>query len=148
MAADWSFFRSSMAFMVCAPFCSADGCRLLILPLINGFQNGLCAMLPSRWRQLACSLSCQRLSPFARYFAPWIKAHLLFFCSLMAFTRVYVPCCPVDGSALLILPLVNVFHGLPTILLCGWQPIAHSSARQWLLRRFVCSIAWRLAANC
>jgi len=66
----------------------------------------------------------------------------------MAFTRVYVPCCPVDGRALLILPLVNVFHGLPTIWLYGWQPIADFSTRQWLLRRFVCSIAWWLAANC
>jgi len=148
MAADCSFFCSSTAFMVSVPFCSADGCRLLILPLVNGFQNGLCAVLSSRWRQLACSLSCQRLSWFARCFALRIKAHHLFFCLSMAFTRVYVPCCLVDGSALLILPLVNGFHGLPTILLCGWQPIAHSSARQWLLRRFVCSIAWRLTANC
>jgi len=104
-------------------------------------------VLPSRWQQLACSFSCQWLSRFARCFASRIKAHRLFFCSSMAFTRVYVPCCPVDGSALLILPLVNGFHGLPTILLCGWQPIAHSSAHQCLSRRFVCSIAWRLAAN-
>jgi len=66
----------------------------------------------------------------------------------MAFTTVYMPCCPVDVSMLLILPLVNGFHGLRTILLGGWQPIAHSSAHQRLSRQFVCSIAQQLAANC
>jgi len=49
MAADCSFFRRSTAFTVCALFCSADGSRFLILPLVNGFHNGLRAVLPSGW---------------------------------------------------------------------------------------------------
>jgi len=55
MAADCSFFRTSTAFTVCAPFCSADGSRLLILPLVNGFHNGLRAVLPSGWQGVAHS---------------------------------------------------------------------------------------------
>jgi len=55
MVADCLFFRTSTAFTVCAPFCSADGSRLLILPLVNGFHNGLRAMLPSGWQGVAHS---------------------------------------------------------------------------------------------
>jgi len=55
MAADCSFFRTSTAFTVCMPFCSADGSRLLILPLVNGFHNGLHAVLPSGWQGVAHS---------------------------------------------------------------------------------------------
>jgi len=40
MAADCSIFRLSMAYMtVCPPYCSADGSRLLILPLVNSFHD-------------------------------------------------------------------------------------------------------------
>jgi len=48
MAADCSFLRMSTAFMFCVLFCSADGSRLMILPLVNGFHNGLRVVLPSR----------------------------------------------------------------------------------------------------
>jgi len=50
------------------------------------------------------------------------------------------------GSTLLILPLVNgIPVGLRAVLLSGWQWIAHSSARQRLLRRFVRRIAHSFA---
>ena len=43
---------------------------------------------------------------------------------------VWVPFYSADGSGLLIVPLINSFHhGLRTVLLCGWQRIAHMSAR-------------------
>jgi len=55
----------------------------------------------------------------------------------------------VDGSGLLILPLVNTFHdGLRTVLLCGWQRIAHSYTHQWLSRRFSRHISQQMAADC
>jgi hypothetical protein len=45
---DRSFFRSSTAFTtVYAPYCSADGSGLLILPLVNGFRDALRAVLLS-----------------------------------------------------------------------------------------------------
>jgi len=43
---------------------------------------------------------------------------------------VCAPYCSVDGSALLILPLVNGFpEGSRAVLLSGWQRIAYSSTR-------------------
>jgi hypothetical protein len=68
MAADCSFFRSSTTFTtVCAPFCSADGTGLLILALVNGFHDGLRAVLLSGWQRIAHSSARQRLSRrFAR----------------------------------------------------------------------------------
>jgi len=54
-----------------------------------------------------------------------------------------------DGSGLLILLLTNGFHnGLRTVLLSGWQRIAHSSTRQQLSRQFVHRIAERMAMDC
>jgi len=48
--------------MVYPPFCAADGSRLLILPPVNGFHNGLCAVLLGGWQQIADNSSCQQLS--------------------------------------------------------------------------------------
>jgi len=54
MAADCSYLRSSTSFpTVCAPYCSADGCALLILPLVNGFPDGLRAVLLSGRQRIA-----------------------------------------------------------------------------------------------
>jgi len=54
-----------------------------------------------------------------------------------------------DGSALLILPLVNGFPaGLYVVLLCGWQQIADTSPHQHLSRRFARLIAQRMMADC
>jgi len=62
---------------------------------------------------------------------------------------VCVPYCSADGSGLLILPLVNGFHAsFRAVLPSGWQRIAHTSARQWLSRRFVRRNALRMAADC
>jgi len=47
----------------------------------------------------------------------------------------------VDGSVLLLLPLVYGFHSLRAVLLSGGQRIAHSSLRPWLTRLFTRSIA-------
>jgi len=41
--------------MVCALYCSADGSALLILPLLNGFPDGLRAVLLSGWQRIAHS---------------------------------------------------------------------------------------------
>ena len=49
MASDCSFFRSSTAFAVCAPFCPANGSGFLLLAVVNGFQYGLRAVLLTGW---------------------------------------------------------------------------------------------------
>jgi len=68
--------------------------------------------------------------------------------SLTAIPMVCAPFRSADGSTLLILPLVNgIPDGLHAVLLCGWQWIAHSSARQQLSRCFVRRIAHRMALD-
>jgi len=151
MAADCSYLRSSTAFTtVCAPYCSADGSGLLILPLVKGFHDGLRAVLPHGWQRIAHSCTRQRLSRwFARRTSPQMAADCAFFLSSTAFTTVCAPYCSADGSALLILPLVNGFpDGFRAVLLSGWQRIAHTSARQQLSRRFARRIAQRMEAHC
>jgi len=65
-----------MAFTtVWAPFYSADGSALLILPLVDGFHNGLRAVILSGWPRIARSSSRQHLSLFARRFAHWMAVH-------------------------------------------------------------------------
>jgi len=59
-----------------------------------------------------------------------------------------VPISSVDGSTLLVLPLVNTFHGLRAVLLSRWQGIANTSTRQCLSRRFARRIAQRMPADC
>jgi len=181
MAADCSYFRSSKAFtMDCAPYCSADGSRLLLRPLVNSFHNGLPAIFPSVWQWIPNSWSRQRLSRrFACRIAQRMPEHCSFFRSSTASTTVFAPYysadgsrwqriahasahqwlprwfahgiaqrMAADGSRLLILPLVNGFHdGLHTVLLSGWQRIAHSCTRQWLLRQFSRRIDQRMAAD-
>jgi len=76
-------------------------------------------------------------------------ADRLFVRSSTAFTTVYTPDCPVDISGFLLLAVVNGFQeGLRTVLLRGWQWIAHTSTRPRLSQRFACLIAWQLAADC
>ena len=176
MSAHCSFFLSSTAFTtVFAPYRSADGSVLLILPLVNGFHDGLRAVLVSGLQRIAHTSARQWLSQrFARHIALRMAAHCSLFRSSTAFTTVFVPYCPADGSVLLILPLVNGFHdglrtvlpsgwrggslilslvngfhnGLHAVLLSGWQQIAHTSAPQRLSRRFARRIAQRMAADC
>jgi len=149
MAVDCSYFRSSKAFTTdCAPYCSGSG--LLILLLVNGFHDGLCAVFHSRWQRIAHSFSRQRLSRrFSRHIAQRMAAHCSFFRSSTAFTTVFTPYCSADGSGLLILPLVNGFHDrLRAVLPRGWQRIAHSCTRRRLSRRYARRISQRMAADC
>jgi len=70
--ADCSFVRSSTSFTtVCALYFSADGSGLLLLLLMNGFHNGLCAVFLSGWWRIAHTSARQRLSQrIARRIAP------------------------------------------------------------------------------
>jgi len=139
MAAECSYLRSSTAFpTVCAPYCSADGSALLILPLVNGFPDGSRAVLRSRWRQIAHTSARQWLTRrFTRRIAQRTAAHCSFFLSSTAFPVVRVPYCAAGGSGLLIPLLANGFlDGLRAVLLRGRQRIAQSSARQRLSRWF------------
>jgi len=151
MASYCSLLYSSTAFtMVCAPYCSADGSGLLTPPLVNGFHDGLRSVSVSGWQRIAHSSARRRLSRwFARRIAQRMAADCTFFRSSTAFTTVCAPYWPVDGIGLLTPTLVNGFHGgLRAVLLSGWHHIAHTSARQRLLRRFVRRIAQRMAADC
>jgi len=70
MAADCSFFRSSMAFkMVRAPYGSVDGIGLLKPALVNGFHDGLHPILLSGWQRIAHSSARQCHSRLSRHFA-------------------------------------------------------------------------------
>jgi len=151
MAADCSFLHSLTAFTtVFAPYFSRDGGGLLILPLVNGFHDGLRAVLLSGWQWIAHTSARQRLSRrIARRIAPRMAAHWSFIRLSTAFPTVCAPYCSADGSALLILPLVKDFHdGLRAVLLSGWQRIGHSSTRQQLFRRFARRNAQRMTADC
>jgi len=176
MAAHCSYFSSSKAFTTdCAPYCSADGSALLILPLVKAFHDALRAVLLSGWQRIAHSSTRQRFSQriarriaqrmarrithsfsrqrlsrrFARRIAQRMAADCSYLRSSTAFPTVRAPYCSADGGELLILSPVNGFHdGLHAVLLSGWQRIAHSSTRQWLFRRFARRIAQRTAAHC
>jgi len=151
MAAHWSFFRSSMAFpTVCAPYCSADGSALLILPLLKGFHDGLRTALLTGWQRIAPSSARQRLfRRFTHRNAQRMTADCSYFRSSKPFTTDCAPFCSVDGSALLILQFVKGFHdGVRAVLLSALQRIAHNSARQRLSQRFARRIAQQMAADC
>jgi len=112
MAADCSYFHSSKAFTTdCAPYCSADGSALLLLPFVKGFHDRLRAVLLSGSQRIAHTSVRQRLSRrIAHPIAQRIAAYCSYFRSSMAFTTVCAPYCSADGSGLLVLPLVNRFH--------------------------------------
>jgi len=101
------------------PYSSADGSGLLILALVNGFQDGLRAVLLCRWQWIAHTSARQRLSRWiAHRIAP--AADCSYFHSSTAFMSVCAPYLTADGSALLILSLVNGFHdGFRAVLLSG-----------------------------
>jgi len=131
MASDCSFFRSSMAFAVCPPFCTANGSGFLLLVVVNGFQYGLRAVLLSGWQRIA-----QRMA-----------ADSSFFRSSTAFI-VWALFCSPDNRALLILPFVNGCHGLRAVFPNRWQRIARSSTRQRHSRWFACCIAPWMVVDC
>ena len=108
--------------MVCPPFCSADGSQLLILPPVNGFYDGLCAVLPGGWQQIADNSSCQ-----------WLSRQLGVIL-LRGWHRV------ADSST-----CRQLSQWLHAVLLCRWHRVAHSSAGQRLSRRFACCISQRMA---
>ena len=147
IAGDCSFFHSSTAFTVYAPFSSAAGRVFLILLLVIGFPDGLRTVLRSGYPRISHSSTGQWLSQFACRFAQWMAAYFSFFRSSMAFT-VYAPFCFADDWGLLILPHVNGFHdGLRAVLFSGWWRIACFSSRQ-RLSRFALCFAQRMVAHC
>jgi len=93
--------------MVCAPYCSADGSGLLILPLVsgllisplvNGFPDGSRAVLLSGWQQIAHTSAGQSLSRFAHRIAQWMAADYSSLHSSTAFPMVRTPYCSADGN--------------------------------------------------
>jgi len=122
---------------------------LLILPLVNGFHNGLRAVLLRSWQRIARSYAPQWLSQrCAPRISKQLAADYSFLHSSTAFTKVYTPYCSADSSGLLVLILVNGFHDrLDAVLLNSWQRIARSYVRQLLLR-FAQRIEPWMAAHC
>jgi len=110
IAVGCSFFRSSTAFTtVRALYCSVEAIVILILPLVNGFPDGLRAVLLFGWQCIARSSARQRLSrQFACRFALGMAADCSCFRSSTAFT-VCTPFCSANGSGLLILTLLTAF---------------------------------------
>jgi len=111
-----------MAFpSVRAPYCSVDGSGLLILPPVNGFQDGLRAVWLSGWHRIAYTSARQRL---LRLFARRLTQRMVADCSnphsSTAFPMVRAPYRLADSSVLLILQLVNAFHGSRAVFLRGW----------------------------
>jgi len=104
---DCLFFHLSMDFTVCGPYCSANGSGLLILPLVNGFPDGLHADFLSGWQCIARSSTRQRLLQFAHPIAPRMGADCQYLRSSISFMTVRAPYWSADGSGLLILTLVN-----------------------------------------
>jgi len=143
MVSDCSIFRSPTAFTtICAPqiarrIAHSSARRRQLSPA------GSRTVFLSGWQRITHSSARQRLSRlFARRIAQRMAADCSFFLSSTAFTTICSPYCSADGSGLLIPPLINGFHdGLRTVLHCGWQRIAQSSARQQLSRRFARRIA-------
>jgi len=134
---------------VCAPYCSADGSRLVIPPLANGFHDGFRAVLLSGWQRIAHSSARQQLSRrFARRIAQRMVSDFSIFRSLTAFTTICAPQIArrIAHSSTRRRQLSQA--GSRTVFLSGWQRITHSSARQRLSRLFVRRIALQMAADC
>jgi len=124
MGASCSFFRSSMAFLtIRVTYSQADGSTLLVVPLVNGFDNGLHAVLLRGWQRIAL---------------PSLQ-------SSTAFTAVYTLYWSADSSSLLVLLLVNGFHCLHAVLLSGRQRLAHSSSCYQLSHFAHCCTQWMAA---
>jgi len=140
-----------MAFTtVCAPLFSVDGGALLMLSLVNGFHDGLPAVLLCGLQRIAHTSARQWLSQrFARRIAQRMTAGCSYFRSSKPFTTDCAPYCSAEGRALLILQFVKGFHdGLRAVFHSGLQRIADTSARQRLSQRFARRIAQRMAADC
>jgi len=81
----------------------------------------------------------------------WVHSYLLL---VDDFANVLhaVDCSPyfsTDGGRLIFLSLVNSFYdGLRTVLLHGWQWIAHTSACQQLSQQFTRHNTQQMAADC
>jgi len=146
MVADCSYFRSSKAFtMVCTPYFCVDISGLLILPLVYGFHS-LRTVLLSEWLRIAHSCAEQWLS---RLLACRFPQRMVVYFWCFHLSTAFTVCAPfslADDSALFVLPLVNGFLCLHTILLNGWQWIARSSARQQL-SRFAHRFAQRMTGH-
>jgi len=133
---------------VCSLYYSADGGELLILPLVNGFHDGLHPVLLSGWQKIVHNSPRQRLSPRLRAILLPDGTVLLVLPLVVRFHEGCVVYCSADGTVLLILPLVN---GVPdvsrAVLHSGWKRIARSAVCR-RLSRFAHCIAQRRAADC
>jgi len=149
LEAHCSFLHSLTAFpTVRALYCSADGSMLLILPLVNGFKDGLRAVLRCGWQRIAYTSTRQRLSRrFARCIAQRMAACCLFFRSPTAFTTVCAPYCSADGIGLLNLPLANCFHGDLCAADCSPHRSFFRSSTSIIPGRFAYRIPQRMAAD-
>jgi len=128
---------------VCAPYCLQDGSPLLILPLVKGFSDNSRPLLLG-WYRIPRSSARQWLSQrFVRLIEQQMAAHCSFFRMSTSFPTVCVPCCSVDVSVLLILPLVDGFHGLHTVILVDSYP---NGLRAAILIEY--RIGWLNASDC
>jgi len=158
----------------CAPYCAADGSGLLIPPLVNGFPDGLRAVLLSGWQRVAYSSARQHLlRKFARCIAQRMVSDCSIFRSPTAFTAICTPqiarriahssarrrqLSPAGSRTIFLSGWQRITHssarqrqlspaGSRTLFLSGWQRITHSSAGQRLSRRFARRIAQQMAAD-
>jgi len=143
MAAGCLYFRSSMALKTdCAPYCTTEASGLLIPPLVNGFHDGLRAVLLSGRQRIAPSSARQQLS---RRFACHIAKRMVSDCSIFGSPTAFTNICVLQIAR-------RIAHssarrrqlsaaGSRTVFLSRWQRITHSSAHQRLSRRFARRIA-------
>jgi len=150
LEAHCSFLHSLTDFpTVRVPYCSADGSRLLILPLVNGFKDELRAALRRGWQRIAHTSARQQLSRwFGRRIAQLTAAYCLFFHSPTAFTMVCAPYCSADGIRLRNLPLANCFHDDLRTTDCSQYRSFFRSSTSIIPSRFAYCIAQRTAADC
>jgi len=120
---------------------------MLILPLADGFHNGLHAILLSGWQRIAHTSTCQPRSRFAHSISQRMAVDRSHLRLSMAFMPVCVLYCTADSIALRTHLLINGFHGLRAIFVSGWQSIARSSCHQ-CLTWFACRFVQRMATHC
>jgi len=152
---DRLFFHSSIAFPTgWVSYGSIEGksAHLWVhsyLLLVDDFANVLHAVDCSPYCSF-CRSSTSIIQGWFAYRIPQrMAADYTFLHSSMAFMMVFAPYFSMDGGRLIFLSLVNSFYdGLRTVLLHGWQWIAHTSACQQLSQQFTRHNTQQMAADC